>query len=422
MAEAGADLRPDEQITEHLRGLAQVLPPLTRAAAARLSDEDLAARWQTAMAFSLGRDPGQPIEFGFHTEIEVGRDGGSPRVRGHHANLPAAAVSAPLLEAAAVIEELDRRVEAKVQAAIADPPTYILHALGSWPHDAGASALWEVEAVEIEQYRLVTGTSDPIHPLGPPEPPGNSWRECWWRALTQDLAQCGSTWMRYRHSVFGSAEEHADVADVIASATDPRLSARPDTAMLAEQENLPTSTLRSWVVHPAALLAGSWPPSRSGELAAARGRHVELERYAQEQRLLLDAARPGGRGLVRPSRHVPGLPERPSRRSSASTTRPWGASTSGSPTPPTRSLGSSGPRTRTLLGAPSMAGWSRGVRRPPRCCRPVRTGSSMSWSSTRQRTCWSNSARHHTESLAHELDRGRALPGPDDPPGAINEW
>ncbi len=264
----------------------------TRAFAARLSDEDLAARWQTAMAFSLGRDPGQPIEFGFHTEIEVGRDGGSPRVRGHHANLPAAAVSAPLLEAAAVIEELDRRVEAKVQAAIADPPTYILHALGSWPHDAGASALWEVEAVEIEQYRLVTGTSDPIHPLGPPEPPGNSWRECWWRALTQDLAQCGSTWMRYRHSVFGSAEEHADVANVAASATDPRLSVRPDAATLAEQEDLPTSTLRSRVVHAAALLAGSWPPSRSAELAAARGRHVELERYAQEQRLLLDTARP----------------------------------------------------------------------------------------------------------------------------------
>ena len=33
-AEAGADLRPDERLTGHLRGLAQVLPASTRAAAA----------------------------------------------------------------------------------------------------------------------------------------------------------------------------------------------------------------------------------------------------------------------------------------------------------------------------------------------------------------------------------------------------
>ncbi len=261
-AEAAADLRPDERLTEHLRGLAQVLPASTRAAAARLPDEDLAARWQTAMGYSLGRDLGPPGALGFHTKIEVDPDGGSFQMHQHDPSVPAEAAPAPLLEAAATIEELDRRVGARVQAAIADPPAYILRALGSWPHDPGASALWEVEAVEIEQYRLVTGTSDPIHALGPPEPPGNSWRQCWRRALTQDLAQCGSTWMRYRHSAFGSAEEHADVADIVASATDPRLSVRPDAAMLAEHEDLSTSTLRSRVVHAAALLAGSWPPVR----------------------------------------------------------------------------------------------------------------------------------------------------------------
>ena len=291
-AAAGADLRPDERLTQYLRGLAQVLPESTREAATRLADEDLAARWRTAMAYSLARDLGPPGELQFHTRIEVGPDGGSHRARHQDPSLPTAVASAALVEAAAVIEELDRRVEANVQAAIADPPAHILRALGSWPHDPGASALWEVEAVEIERYRLVTGTSDPASPLGPPEPPGNSWRQCWRRALTQDLAQCGSTWMRYRHSVFGSAEERADVADVVASATDPGLNIRPDAAVVADHQDLSTSTLRSRVVHAAALLAGFWPPNRSGELVAARRRHATLERYAQEQRLLLDTARP----------------------------------------------------------------------------------------------------------------------------------
>src|SRR6266540_3555482 len=260
--EPGADSRPDERLTQHLRGLAQVLPAWTRAAAARLPDDDLAACWQTAMAYSLGRDLGPPIELQFESKIELGSDGGSFRVHYDDPGRSTVATPAPLLEAAAMIEELDRRVEAKVQAAIADPPPHILRALGSWPHSPGASALWEVEAVEIEHYRLVTGTSNPTHPLGPPEPPGNSWRQCWRRALTQNLAQCGSTWMRYRHSVFGSAEERADVADIVASATDPWLSVRPGATMLAEHENLSTSTLRSRVVHAAALLAGSWPPVR----------------------------------------------------------------------------------------------------------------------------------------------------------------
>jgi hypothetical protein len=486
-AEAGADLRPDEQITEHLRGLAQVLPPPTRAAAARLSDEDLTAHWQTAMAFSLGRDLGPPNELGFHTEIEVGPDGGSPRVRGHDANLPAAAASAPLLEAAAVIEELDRRVEAKVQAAIADPPAYILRVLGSWPHDPGASALWEVEAVEIEQYRLVTGTSDPIHPLGPPEPPGSSWRQCWWRALTQDLAQCGSTWMRYRHSVFGSAEEHADVANVVVSATDPRLSVRPDGAMLAEQEDLPTSTLRSRVVHAAALLAGSWPPSRSGELAVARGRHVELERYAQEQRFLLDAARP--------RRARPGLAITPRARAARAAVKTiigkheqalgrlherladaareitqleraqdaylaWRTEhgrfvAQGQAAarvlqaredrlldelavyPPAYLLVELGPPPANPEG---RAAWRRGAqtleryRATYRIHDPYRTLADDVQGVATMGVRWWEKERDRvreevggvrraiTESLAHELDRGRALPGPDDPPGPINEW
>src|SRR6266540_642815 len=78
--EPGADSRPDERLTQHLRGLAQVLPAWTRAAAARLPDDDLAACWQTAMAYSLGRDLGPPIELQFESKIELGSDGGSFRV------------------------------------------------------------------------------------------------------------------------------------------------------------------------------------------------------------------------------------------------------------------------------------------------------------------------------------------------------
>ena len=484
--EAGTDSRPDERLAEHLRGLAQVLPASTRAAAAGLLDEDLAARWQTAMAYSLDRDLGPPIELQFHTKIEVGPDGGSFRVRSHDPSLPTVAAPVPLLEAAAMIEELDRRVEAKVQAAIADPPAYILRALGSWPHDPGASALWEVEAVEIEQYRLVTGTSDPTHPLGPPEPPGNSWRQCWRRALTQNLAQCGSTWMRYRHSVIGSAEERADVAEVVASAADPWLSVGPDAAILTEHEQLPTSTLRSRVVHAAALLAGSWPPNRSRELAAARSRHVKLERYAEEQRLLLDAAQP--------RRAWPGLAITPRARAARAAVRAiigkheqaldrlherlanaareiarleraqdayvdWRAEhgrfvAQGQATgqvlqaredrlldelavyPPAYLLVELGP---PPVNPEGRAAWRRGAR-ALECYRatyriddPHRTlAVDVQWGATISLRWWEEERdrvreevggvrRAITESLAHELDRGQAPPGPDDLPGPINE-
>jgi len=484
--EAGTDSRPDERLAEHLRGLAQVLPASTRAAAAGLLDEDLAARWQTAMAYSLDRDLGPPIELQFHTKIEVGPDGGSFRVRSHDPSLPTVAAPVPLLEAAAMIEELDRRVEAKVQAAIADPPAYILRALGSWPHDPGASALWEVEAVEIEQYRLVTGTSDPTHPLGPPEPPGNSWRQCWRRALTQNLAQCGSTWMRYRHSVFGSAEERADVADIVASATDPWLSVRPGATMLAEHENLSTSTLRSRVVHAAALLAGSWPPSRSGELAAARGRNVKLERYAEEQRLLLDAAQPRGarpglaitpraraaRAAVKAiiGKHAQALERLHERladvaREIARLERAqdayldWRSEHGRSVAqgqaagqvlqaredrlldemavyPPAYLLVELGPPPANPEG---RAAWRRGAqalecyRATYRIYDPYRTlADDVQGVATMGVRWWERERdrvreevggvrRAITESLAHELDRGQALPGPGDRPGPINE-
>jgi hypothetical protein len=282
--------RPDERLTMHLRGLAPHLPGATRAAAASLPDTELAARWQAAMAAQgLAHDLGPPTKLQFHTEVGVAPDGGPFQPDHPHPDRPILLAPAPLLEAAAVLEELDRRVEARMEAAIAEPPTYILRTLGSWPHHPGYSAVWEVMAAEIERYRLLTGTTDPTFALGQPAPPGNSWQQCWRRALTQDLAQCGSTWMRHRHSVFGSEGDRADVLHVAASTSD-HPSVRPAAALLADHEDLSTATLRFRVVDAAALLS-DWPPDRSGELATARNRYTTLARCAQEQRLLLAAAR-----------------------------------------------------------------------------------------------------------------------------------
>lgn len=286
--------RPDERLTEHLRSLARHVPEATRAVATSLPDADLAARWQAAMGYSPTHDLGPSIKAGFQTQVGVGPDGGSWRLdRPGPDPGPDAAIwsaPAPLLEAAAVVEELDRRVEASMEVAITDPPAYLLRALGSWPHHPGYSALWEVMAGEIERYRLLTATTDPTSPLGQPDSPGNTWRHCWRRALAQDLAQCASTWMRYRHSVFGSEGDRADVLRVTASASDPYVRVHAPAALLAEHERLSTAALRDLVLDAAGLLFEQ-PPNWSGELATTTSRYAELERCAQEQRELLAAAR-----------------------------------------------------------------------------------------------------------------------------------
>jgi len=240
------------------------------------------------------------------------------------------------------------------------------------------------------------------------------------------------------------------------------------------------------VVHAAALLAGSWPPSRSGELAAARGRHVKLEHYAAEQRLLLDAARPrrarpglaitprarAARAAVKAiiGRHEQALERLGERLADAADDvarleraqdayLDWrtehGRSVAHGQAaaevlqarsdqlldelavyPPAYLLVELGPPPSNPEG---RAAWRRGAqalecyRATYRIFDPYRTlADDLQGVATMGVRWWEQERdrlreevggvrRAITDSLAHELDRGSALPGPDDPPGPINE-
>jgi hypothetical protein len=254
-------LRPDQRLTRHLLELAPTLPAAARAATAALSDGDLAAAWRSAMIHDLGRDVG-----------ELGGD-----------------ADAVTQQAAECIQELERRVQARVQASIADPPAFILDALGPWPREYEVAAGWEAMAAAIEEYRLVTETSDPIHALGATEAATNAWQQCWRRELLQDVTQTRFVRVAYHHLVFGSKAEHAELVDVLSSTADPWLGVRPDAAMLEQSATLATDELRYRVSVARPLLAQR-PPNRTGELGDIRLRYAKLRDWQRDAERSLAAA------------------------------------------------------------------------------------------------------------------------------------
>lgn len=67
--------------------------------------------------------------------------------------------------------ELNRRLGARVEAALADPPAYMTAVLGSYPSGASAQLLWTHAVSAVEAFRMECGITDPDHALGPPDVP-----------------------------------------------------------------------------------------------------------------------------------------------------------------------------------------------------------------------------------------------------------
>src|SRR6266540_7299870 len=238
-----------------------------------------------------------------------------------------------------------------------------------------------------------------------------------------------------------------------------------------------------WSMRRRCLLA---PGRRSGELATARSRYVELERYAQQQRLLLDAARPrrarpglaitprarAARAVIRTiiGRHEQTLERLHERladtaREIARLERAHDAYLDWR-TEHARVLARGPAAAQVLqaredrlldelavyppaylqveLGPPpanpeGRAAWRRGAqalecyRATYRIDDPYRTLADDVQGDATMGVRWWEKERDRvreevggvrqaiTESLAHELDRGQALPGPGDRPGPINE-
>jgi hypothetical protein len=112
-----------------------------------------------------------------------------------------------LAEATTLLAEIDRRVTLRARAIAADPPVYIVNWLGPRPAAGDDTWVWEDLVREIEQYRLVTATTDQSLPLGPTPPPDASWQQCWLRELAQDLADACFARMVYQHRIVGTPQE-----------------------------------------------------------------------------------------------------------------------------------------------------------------------------------------------------------------------
>lgn len=262
--------RPDELLQLYLGELGVLLLEEEASAAAMLraedvavglSDAELAAQWRQAMAHS--------------GEVDL--------------EAPALPAPAPLVDAAMVLEELERRVERRVTADLADPPTYVLRELGPPPASGEALDGWRYMVADIEEYRMLTATNDARHALGPPASPDGSWRQCWRDELQQDLALYQSWRMAYRQHVFGGREQdqvarRALLAD--AAATPPGV--RPETAAIEDATTQPADVLRRRVRQAAPLLAAR-PRDRSGALHDAQDREAALLAYQRQEQDALAA-------------------------------------------------------------------------------------------------------------------------------------
>jgi hypothetical protein len=133
----------------------------------------------------------------------------------------------PALWAAAIGDEVARRVDARVEAIAAEPPAYVIAAVGPRPAEEDRQAEWLSRVEQIEEYRLLTGTTDLSHALGPTPAPDGSWQQCWRRELAQDLADAQLLQMTYQHRIIGSPTERNDLAMLATSTVDPWFGAPP---------------------------------------------------------------------------------------------------------------------------------------------------------------------------------------------------
>jgi hypothetical protein len=259
--------RPDELLGNYLIELGGLLwseeasataMDHAQAAAAGMSDAELAAHWQLAMAH--------------RGEVDL-----------EHPAVPA---PGPLVEAAMVLEALERRVELRVAAAVAEPPGYVLTELGPPPSAGAASEGWRDMVADIEEYRVFTATTDPRHALGWPVPPDGSWQQCWRDDLRQDLAVYQAWRQAYRQHLFGAEPEQVARRALLAYAADAPAGVRPDQAALDDAATQPADVLHRRVRGAVPLLAAR-PRERAGTLHGARDREAALLAYRRVERVAL---------------------------------------------------------------------------------------------------------------------------------------
>lgn len=85
--------------------------------------------------------------------------------RGRGADSPAPAVPAPSPERELIADELARRRSRDANARAADPPRYLLDALGPVPENLVAQRDWRAKAQRIEDLRRATGFTNPERAL-----------------------------------------------------------------------------------------------------------------------------------------------------------------------------------------------------------------------------------------------------------------
>ena len=271
-----------------------ILPERQRRWTANLADEILAARWNQAVERHL-------------------QDATQDLIRNHGRNA--------LAEAATLLSEIDRRVTTRVRTVMADPPVYLTSALGPRPAAGDDSGMWECLATEIEQYRLLTGTTTPAEALGATPTPTSSWQQSWRRELAGNLADAYHARMHYQHRVIGTPQERNHLAVLTTSMIDPWLGVRPNPAMVEVSAALAIGELHHRVATALPLLAQQ-PENPSSELRAAQLRHARLLAYRQDEQVALAAAAPGAPSCGGQWAAAPGSPEPPPPTPFVGTSRP----------------------------------------------------------------------------------------------------
>jgi hypothetical protein len=255
-------MRPDEELSWRLFARIDVFPAAYQEAAAALTDADLAVRW------------GRAVERHLHDELwdSLHTHGG-----------------APALWAGAIRDEAARRLHARVEAIAADPPAYLTGTLGPRPAEEERQGEWLYRAEQIEEYRLLTGTTDPRHALGSIPAPDSSWQQCWRRELAQDLADAHKSQMTYQHRIVGRPSERNDLAMLATSTVDPWFGVRPAAALADECHELSVGELRRRVAAARPLLTDR-PENHASQVREVQQRRAELLGYKAEEEVALAAA------------------------------------------------------------------------------------------------------------------------------------
>ena len=228
----------------------------------KIPDEDLAVRWGRAVERHLRGELWDPLH----------AYGGDPALR-----------------AAAIRDEVARRVDARVEAIAAEPPAYVIAAVGPRPAEEDRQGEWLSRVEQIEEYRLLTGTTDPTHALGPTPAPDGSWQQCWRRELAQDLADAQLLQMTYQHRIIGSPAERNDLAMLATSTVDPWFGVRPAAALVDECHELSVGELRRRVAAARPLLTDR-PENHASQLREVQQRRAELLGYKAAEEVALAAA------------------------------------------------------------------------------------------------------------------------------------